>query len=117
MNDTQQPEHPQVVFPQMDAKFREVTVGMYEGERAKAVLATEAAAYALHNAAAIFRMIHRFQAGGYFRDDEAGLIALAEVCADHFRALADDEGETLQRLHYRLADGRRVTGEEGESAT
>lgn len=39
---------------------------------------------------------------GYLSRGDAGLISLTNICAAHFKALAETEGEHLLMLHRRL---------------
>jgi len=41
---------------------------------------------------------------GHFDRESAGLIAITNICAQHFRRLAENEGEHLAQLHMRLED-------------
>jgi hypothetical protein len=60
--------------------------------------------YALSDAANVFQLIHEGLSLGHFDRESAGLIAVANICAQHFRRLAENEGEHLAQLHMRLED-------------
>jgi hypothetical protein len=105
-----------MIYIPLDDRTRLVTVHMYEAERKRSVAALEPVAYALHDAANVFELIQRGLASGYYGRGDAGLISLANICAGHFQALAEKEGEQLQMLHRTLqqadpAEGQKEGGE------
>lgn len=85
-----------------DDRTRPVTVCMYEAERKRAVAGIEPVVYALSDAGNVFELIHHGLATGHFGRNDAGLISLTNICAAHFKALADNEGEHLLMLHRTL---------------
>lgn len=65
--------------------------------------ATSEIPYVVGNAASIFRMLHKFAAGG-FEADEGELCSLYELCGRGLQAVAEKEGEALTRLDMVLRD-------------
>lgn len=103
-----------IYIPQ-DDRTRPVTVRMYEAERKRALAASDLMPYALADASNIFRLIHEGLSFGHFDGNEAGVISLASVCADHFKRLADNEGEHLQMLARNLENNVSVDVTEEQS--
>ena len=95
---------PGMVYLELDDRFFTAEVRMDEAARKKAVPATEAAGYALNDAANVFRLISDGLSMGYFKSHEAGLISLASICASHFERMGETAGEDLLRLHHRLKE-------------
>ncbi len=91
-----------IVYIPQDDRTRPVTVHMYEAERKLAVGAIGPVAYGLSDAAAVFKLISDGLAGGQFDHSPAGVISLTSICAAHFQALAEKEGEHLQLLQRTL---------------
>lgn len=83
---------------------------MSEAERKKAVTDTDAAGYGLINAAAVFEFLNTGLAAGYFGATDPGVIS---ICAAHFGRMAEEEAETLFKLHKHLKDGGLLTEDEG----
>jgi len=90
---------------------------MSEAERKKAVTDTDAAGYALSNAAAVFEFLNTGLAAGYFGATDPGVISITSICAAHFGRMAEEEAETLFKLHKHLKDGGLLTEEEGSDET
>ena len=92
-----------------------VSVPMHERDRVRAEAATGDVPYALGRAATLFDLIYDGLAGGWLK--EGAIIALAEMAADSFKALAEKEGVALEHLHQalKLAAGQLPKGE-GEAA-
>lgn len=86
---------------------------MSEAERKKAVTDTDAAGYALCDAAALFRFLNNGMTAGHFEASDPGVISITSICAAHFGRMAEEEAETLFRLHRDLKDGGLLTEEEG----
>lgn len=95
---------PGMVYLELDDRFFTAEVCMDEATRKRAVPATEAAGYGLTDAANVFRLINDGLAMGYFKNNEAGLISLAGICAQHFEAMGETAGEELLRLNQRLRE-------------
>jgi hypothetical protein len=91
-----------MIYIPLDDRTRPVTVHMYEAERKRAVAALDPVIYALSDAGHVFGLIHTGLACGYFSRSDAGLISLANICAAHFNALAEKEGEHLAMLQTTL---------------
>ena len=106
---------PQTIIVPQDDRTRRVTVILYEAERKRAVQASETVAYALSDAAAVLKLISEGISTGHFGRNDAGLISLTNICAAHFKALAETEGEHLLMLHRRLKTPEPPEGE-GETA-
>lgn len=85
-----------------DDRTRPATVHLYEAERKRGATASETVAYALSDAANVFKLISEGVATGHFARNDAGVISLAGICAAHFAALAENEGEHLLMLARRL---------------
>ena len=96
--------HPGMVYLELDDRFFTAEVCMDEATRKRAVPATEAACYGLHDAANVFRLISEGLSMGYFKSSEAGLISLAGICAQHFEAMGNTAGDELLRLNQCLKD-------------
>lgn len=90
------------IYVPQDDRTRPVSVSMYEAERKRAVIASEKVAYALSDAASVFKLISEGVATGHFARNDAGVISLTNICAAHFAALAEEEGEHLLMLHRTL---------------
>ena len=86
---------------------------MSEAERKKAVTDTDAAGYGLSDAAAVFRFLNSGMTAGHFEASDPGVISITNICAVHFGRMADEEAETLFRLHRHLKDGGLLTEVEG----
>ena len=86
----------------MDDRTRLMTVHFYEAERKRAAAAADAMPYALSDASNVFQLIHEGLSLGHFDAADRGVISLANICAQHFRRLAENEGEHLAQLHMRL---------------
>lgn len=93
---------PTEIHVPQDDRTRPVTICMYEAERKRAVAGIEPVVYALSDAGNVFELIHHGLATGHFGRNDAGLISLTNICAAHFKALADTEGEHLLMLHRTL---------------
>ena len=99
---------PQTIVVPNDDRTRRVRIGLYAAERTRALQASEAVPYALSDAAAVFQLISEGLSTGHFARNDAGVISLTNICAVHFKALAENEGEHLLQLARRLkesADG------------
>jgi hypothetical protein len=107
---------PTEIFIPLDDQTRPVTIQMYEAKRKRAVAALEPVIYALSDASNVFSLIHQGLASGYFGGSDPGLISLANICAGHFNALAEEEGELLSMLQNTLKQGQppKSLGEEAE---
>lgn len=106
---------PQTIHVPQDDRTRWVTLGLYEAERKRAEAGIEPVVYALSDAGNVFELIHQGLATGHFGRNDAGLISLTNICAAHFKALAETEGEHLLMLHRRLKTPEPPEGE-GETA-
>lgn len=106
---------PTEIFIPQDDRTRWVTVNLYEAERKRALAAADAMPYALSDASNVFQLIHEGLSLGHFDRESAGLIAVASICAQHFRRLAENEGEHLAQLHTRL-DNPAPAESKGEEA-
>lgn len=95
-----------------DDRTRVATVHIYEAERKRGAKASETVAYALSDAANVFELIGQSFATGHFSRGDAGVISLANICAPHFKTLAENEGEELQRLARSLERPAHVEGQE-----
>lgn len=93
---------PQTIYVPQDDRTRCVTLELYEAERKRAEAGIEPVVYALSDAGNVFELIHQGLATGHFGPNDAGLISLTNICAAHFKALAETEGEHLLMLHRRL---------------
>ena len=102
---------PTEIFIPQDDRTRVATVLIYEAERKRAVQASETVPYALSDAAAVFKLISEGLSSGHFTRDDAGVISLTSICADHFAALAENEGEHLLQLNRTLKDSATVEGD------
>ena len=60
--------------------------------------------HALLDASNVFQLIREGLSLGHCDRESAGLIAITNICAQHFRRLAENEGEHLAQLHMRLED-------------
>ncbi len=106
---------PTEIFIPVDDRTRPVTVPMYEAERKRGAAASETVAYALSDAAAVFKLISEGMATGLFARNDAGVISLTNICASHFAALAENEGHQLQQLKMALDNAARLAaGGEGK---
>jgi hypothetical protein len=103
---------PTEIFIPQDDRTRVATVHMYEAERKRSVKASEAMLYALSDAANVFQLLGEGFASGHFSRGDAGVISLATICAAHFKTLAENEGEELQRLAMNLERPAHVEGQE-----
>lgn len=95
---------PGMIYLEYDDRFFTAEVRMDEASRKRALPATEEAGYALTDAANVFRMISDGLAMGYFKNNEAGLVSLAGICASHFQRMGETTGEELLRLSHHLKD-------------
>lgn len=86
---------------------------MSEQDRKKAVTDTNAAGYGLSDAAAVFRFLNSGVTAGQFEASDPGVISITNICAVHFGRMAEEEAETLFKLHRHLKDGGPLTEEEG----
>jgi hypothetical protein len=86
---------------------------MSEADRRQAVTDTDAAGYGLSDAAAVFKFLNAGLAAGHFDGTDPGVISITNVCAIHFGRMAEEEAETLFKLHRHLKDSTLLTGEEG----
>lgn len=102
---------PQTIHVPEDDRTRWVSLGLYEAERKRAEAGIEPVVYALHDAGNVFELIHQGLASGHFGRNDAGLISLTNICAAHFKALADNEGEHLLMLHRRLTTNEPPEGQ------
>lgn len=102
---------PQTIIVPQDDRTRRATVILYEAERKRAVQASETVAYALSDAAAVFKLISEGIATGHFARNDAGVISLTNICAAHFAALAENEGEHLLQLNRTLKEPATVEGD------
>lgn len=101
---------PQTIIIPQDDRTRSVTVQMYEAERKRAAAAADMMPYALSDAANVFQLMHQGLSLGHFDGVDPGVISLANICAQHFRRLAENEGEHLAQLHMRLEDATSAEG-------
>jgi hypothetical protein len=85
-----------------DDRTRPVMVRMYEAERKRALAAIEPVAYALSDAASVFKLISEGLSTGHFARNDPGIISVTNICAAHFQALAEKEAEYLLMLHRNL---------------
>ncbi len=69
------------------------------------------AAYALSDAAAVFKLISEGISTGHFARNDAGVISLTNICAAHFAALAENEGEHLLQLNQNLKEPSAIEGD------
>jgi hypothetical protein len=108
------PPKPQFIDIPLDDRHYWATVQVRESERKKLATAIPAVTYALHDAAAVFGMLEQGFASGTFNRQDAGIISLARICAAHFNALAENEGDTVAQLTGPLESPVRVVlaGEE-----
>lgn len=106
---------PTEIFIPHDDRTRLVTVHLYEAERKRALAAADLMPYALSDAAAVFRLIHEGLSLGHFDKTSSGLISVANICAQHFKRLAENEGEHLAQLHHRLEDATPAKSEKEQS--
>ena len=70
--------------------------------------------YVLSDAANVFQLIHEGLSLGHFDKASPGMISLTSICAQHFRRLAENEGEHLAQLHIRLERAAEDIRAEGE---
>jgi hypothetical protein len=91
-----------LIYIPQDDRTRPVTVHMYEAERKRSVAALEPVAYALSDAAAVFKLISEGLSTGHFARNDPGVISLTNICAGHFQALAEKEGDYLLMLQRTL---------------
>jgi hypothetical protein len=103
---------PQTVSVVKDDRTRIVVVRLYEAERKRAAEASDLMPYALSDASNVFQLIHEGLSLGHFDGANPGLISVANICAQHFRRLAENEGEHLAQLNRRLEDATPAEGEE-----
>ena len=89
---------PQTIYVPQDDRTRLVKVHLYEAERKRSVDAFEPVAYALEDAASVFKLISEGLSTGHFARNDPGIISLTNICAAHFKALAEKEGECLLML-------------------
>lgn len=80
--------------------FKWADLTLNEDLRKKAVKATSDAGYALSNAALVFDMIQCGISTG--SHNETHVQAVAELCGEALRRMAEDEGETLFSLSHVL---------------
>jgi hypothetical protein len=106
---------PTKTFIPQDDRTRPVTVTLYEAERKRALAASDLMPYALSDASNVFRLIHEGLSLGHFEGNEAGVISLASICADHFKRLAENEGEHLQMLARSLENPAPTEGQKEQS--
>ena len=92
-----------MVYIPQDDRTRVVTVHIYEAERKRALAAADLMTYALSDASNVFRLIHDGLSSWHMKGNEAGVISLTNICAEHFKRLAENEGEHLQQLARTLA--------------
>ena len=90
------------IYPPQDDRTRPVTVHMYEAERKRSVAALEPVAYALSDAASVFKLMSEGLSTGLFARNDPGIISMTNICAAHFQTLAEKEGEYLLQLHRTL---------------
>lgn len=105
---------PTEIFIPLDDRTRSIMVPMYEAERKRGAAASDLMAYALSDASHVFQLIHAGLSLGQFDGDHPGLISVTSICAQHFRRLAENEGEHLAQLNRRLeyADPTKSEGEQ-----
>ena len=104
---------PTEIFIPQDDRTRWMTLHLYEAERKRGAKAAELMPYALADAAHVFQLIHEGLSLGHFDRENAGLIAVTNICAQHFQRLAENEGEHLAQLAMRLetAEPAKAQGE------
>ncbi|WP_374394600.1 hypothetical protein [Tabrizicola sp.] len=100
-----------IYIPQ-DDRTRPVSIRMYEAEQKRGLRATETVPYALHDAAAVFKLLSEDLSTGLFARNDPGVISLTNICAAHFKSLAENEGEHLMQLAQNLQ--HRASAEGGE---
>jgi hypothetical protein len=100
-----------IIIPH-DDRTRLVTVQMYEAERKRAAEASDLMPYALSDASNVFQLIHEGLSLGHFDGANPGLVSVANICAQHFRRLAENEGEHMEQLNRRLKNATPAEGEE-----
>lgn len=105
----------QTIYIPQDDRTRPVTVHMYEAERKRSVAALEPASYALSDAANVFKLLSEGLSTGLFARNDAGIISLTNICAGHYQALAEKEGEFLMMLHRTLRFAEPPEEEKEES--
>ena len=66
--------------------------------------------HALSDASNVFQLIHEGLSLGHFDAADRGVISLANICAQHFRRLAENEGKHLAQLNRRLEDAAPAEG-------
>lgn len=106
---------PQSIIIPQDDRTRPVTVQLYEAERKRGAAASDLMPYALSDAANVFNLIHEGLSLGHFDGTNPGLISVANICAQHFRRLAENEGEHLAQLTQRLEDAAPAEGQGGNA--
>lgn len=97
-----------------DDRTRTVTIQLYEAERKRAARASDLMPYALSDASNVFQLIHEGLSLGHFDGLNPGLISVANICAQHFKHLAQNEGEHLAQLHLRLEGESPANGDDEE---
>lgn len=103
---------PTETFITQDDRTRPATVPMYEAGRKHGAAAAGVAAYALSDAAAVFKLISEGLSTGHFARNDSGVISLTNICAAHFSALAENEGYQLEQLRMALENAARPGAEE-----
>lgn len=100
------------IYIPLDDRTRPVTITLYEAERKRGAAAADLMPYALSDAANLFQLIHEGLSLGHFDKANPGMISLTSICAQHFRRLAENEGEHLAQLHMRFEDFAPAKGKE-----
>jgi len=85
-----------------DDRTRVVTLHIYEAERKRWVAALDKVTYGILDAANVFALIQESLSMGSLSRGDAGLISLANICAGHFKTMAETEGEFLSKLEMTL---------------
>jgi hypothetical protein len=102
---------PQTIHIPQDDRTLLVTVQLYEAERKRGAAATDLMPYALSDASNVFQLIHEGLSLGHFNNASPSVISLTNICAQHFRRLAENEGEYLAQLNRRLEDAAATKGD------
>lgn len=86
------------------AAMQDATLQMSEADLQKFSSALEGVAYTFSNASAIFALLQRGVEGGYFGEDDPGVIALCEVASKFFLTEAEQTDTVFTDLGRRLKE-------------
>ena len=87
-----------------EATMQNATIQMSEADVQKFSTALEGVVYSFSNASAVFALLQRGVEGGYFGEDDPGVIAICEIASKFFLTEAEQTDTVFTDLGRRLKE-------------